>query len=138
MVSRSTRIIAWVTVAQAVLHFSSASAYALTQNIEPVFLVDFVSIGLLLLTVAGLLRWSWGLGPLCGAWGFEFCLYCRAVLQRIGSLGAEAPPVDQSQLLTEVYALSVWLSLVAVTFTFSVVLCIRSARRRTSDSPTDH
>jgi hypothetical protein len=134
---RSTRIFAWVTVAQAILHFSSSSAYALTQNIEPVFFVDFVSIGLLLLTVVGLLRWSWGLGPLCGAWGFEFCLYCRAVLQRVGSLCAEVP-VDHRQLLTEVYALSVWLTLVAIAFTFSVVLCIRSARSRNTDSPTDH
>ena len=46
-------------------------------------IVDYIAIALLMLGALGLLRWSWGAGLLCGAWGFEFRLNYRTYFGRV-------------------------------------------------------
>jgi hypothetical protein len=75
--SRSEKILASLTIAQVTLHLFSSAVYAANNPVRPVFFVDFASIILLLLGALGLLRWKWGPGPLCGAWGFELFLYLQ-------------------------------------------------------------
>ena len=62
--------------------------------------------------------------------GFEFYLYSRAVLRRVGSV-IEGGAAESSQLFLETYVLGTWLLLVAAAFTFSAIFStIFNARRR--------
>lgn len=85
-------------------------------------IVDYIAIGLLLLGAFVFLKLDWGPGLLCGAWGFEFCLNYRTFFIRVYDI---LEGVADKATTNTAYALGGLLSLSAIAFLISVVICIR-------------
>jgi hypothetical protein len=121
--SNPTKTFIWFSAATAVLHFAWETWFHLQWGqFLPMLIVDYIAIGLLLLGAFGFLKWDWGPGLLCGAWGFEFCLNYRTFFIRVQDiLEGTADEVTTNTA----YALGSLLSLSAIAFLISIIICIQ-------------
>lgn len=129
MLSKSERTFIWFSVLTAILHFVWESWYHVKWGqFLPMLIVDYIAISLLLFGAFGFLKWGWGPGLLCGAWGFEFCLNYRTFFVRVNAI-IEGTASDATTYTA--YALGGLLSLCALAFVLSAVICIRQFRHGT-------
>ena len=100
-------------------------AHVLVGQTIPSLIADILAVGLPSLGAIGLLRWNWGPGPICGGWGFEFCLYYRSWVWRVDEyLRGEAGPF----VVESIEFLSPLLAIAAVAFVVAVCICVSHAR----------
>ena len=126
--SNPIRSFVWFSIAVAVLHFGWESWFHVQWGqFLPMLIVDYIAICLLLLGSLGLWKWGWGPGLLCGAWGFEFCLNYRTFFSRVSQM-AEGTADEATTIIA--YALGSVLSISALAFVASVLICISQYRQR--------
>ncbi|MEM1262520.1 MAG: hypothetical protein AAGH76_08990 [Pseudomonadota bacterium] len=120
------RRFAMFSLVMAFLHFALETAvHVKWGQFLPMLIVDYIAVALVVGGAMGLLRWNWGPGLLCGAWGFEFCLNYRTFFSRMPSI-LEGTANDVT--LYTAYVLGTLLFLSIPVFTYSVVLCVRHHR----------
>ncbi len=128
--SRTSRAFALFSVVVAVLHTVWETWFHLRfGQYLPMLIVDYIAIGLLLLGAAGLLRWRWGPGLLCGAWGFEFCLNYRTFFIRLYEM---QQGTASEATVAIAYALGGLLVFSAAAFALSAAISIRQHREAAS------
>ena len=125
--SKPIRSFVWFSIAVAVLHFLWETWFHVQWGqFLPMLIVDYIAISLLLLGSVGCLKWRWGPGLLCGAWGFEFCLNYRTFFVRVSQIIDGAADDATTNIA---YALGSVLSISALAFVASVLICIRQYQR---------
>jgi len=124
------RRFAWFSIGFAVFHFIEETAtYAMYGAYFPMLVVDYIAIALLLLGAFLHLRRDWGMGALCGAWGFEACLLYRAFFSRLsGTMQINAVGHDTA----EMWGMGVFLIFVFAAFFVSIWRC--APRRASHDA----
>ncbi len=126
--STSIRAFADFSIAVAILHFAWETWFHVQWGqFLPMLIVDYIAISLLLLGSFGLLKWRWGPGLLCGAWGFEFCLNYRTFFVRVSQIVDGTADAATTKIA---YALGCVLSISAIAFVISAAICIREFRQR--------
>jgi len=129
VLSNSIRTFIWFSVLTAILHFVWESWFHIKWGqFLPMLIVDYIAISLLLLGAFGFLKWGWGPGLLCGAWGFEFCLNYRTFFVRVNAI-IEGNASEATTYTA--YALGGLLSFSALAFLLSALICIRQFKQST-------
>ena len=124
--SNSVRSFVWFSIAVAVLHFLWETWFHIQWGqFLPMLIVDYIAITLLLLGSFGFWKLGWGPGLLCGAWGFEFCLNYRTFFIRVSQM---IEGTADETTINIAYALGSVLSISALAFLVSVLICIRQFR----------
>jgi len=125
--SKAIRSFIWFSIAIAVLHFVWETWFHIQWGqFLPMLVVDYIAITLLLLGSFGFWKWGWGPGLLCGAWGFEFCLNYRTFFIRVSQI-VEGTADEATTNIA--YALGSVLSISALAFLASALICIGQFRR---------
>ena len=124
----SIRAFASFSIVVAILHLVWETWFHLQWGqFLPMLIVDYMAILFLLLGSFGLLLWDWGPGLLCGAWGFEFCLNYRTFFGRVEQILDGTADTATTNIA---YALGSVLSISALAFLVSAVICIREFKDR--------
>ena len=125
--SNPIRLFIWFSIAVAVLHFAWETWFHMRWGqFLPMLIVDYIAILLLLLGSFGFWKLGWGPGLLCGVWGFEFCLNYRTFFARVGRIIDGTADEATTNIA---YTLGSVLSISAVAFVASAVICVRQFRR---------
>ena len=121
-------LLAWFSLAVAALHFVWETYFHFRWGqFLPMLIVDYIAIALLVSGALGLLRFHWGPGLLCGAWGFELCLNYRTFFIRVSQIVDGSADIAMTNIA---YALGSLLGISAVVFLLSAYLCVAEYRRR--------
>ncbi len=126
--SRIVTYFAWFSIAQAAFHLCfELYAHVLVGQTIPSLIADLLAVGLPTLGAIGLLKWGWGPGPLCGGWGFEFCLFYRSWVWRVDEyMEGNAAPF----LVESIEFLSPLLGIAAAAFALAVYFCVTHQKGR--------
>lgn len=81
------RKLAIASLVFAAIHFVGETTWHLIfGQFLPMLIVDYIAVSLLVYGAFQTLKTPSGVGLLCGAWGFEFCLNYRALFHRVDKL----------------------------------------------------
>ncbi|MEM8982145.1 MAG: hypothetical protein AAGC71_03910 [Pseudomonadota bacterium] len=129
---KTERRFALFSFVMACLHFVfETGVHVKWGQFLPMLIVDYIAIALLIGGAMGVLRWNWGPGLLCGAWGFEFCLNYRTFFIRVHAI-MEGTANDVTT--TTAYILGALLVFSIPVFLYAVLLCVRRHRMTTAAS----
>ena len=84
------KLLSWLAITFGIIYFIYETWYHISYNQSNLALTaDYISV--LLLLIAGIvnLRSKKGIGLLCGAWGYTFCIIYRAFIWRMEAIWAD-------------------------------------------------
>lgn len=106
---RTNKFLSWAALIFGVVYFFYETWYHISYDQSSLALTaDYISVFLLLFAGIVNLRIKKGIGLLCGAWGYTFCIMYRAFIWRIEAIEAqELPHYEYLQVKVLILALIV-------------------------------
>ena len=121
------KLLSWVAIIFGLVYFFYETWYHISYDQSNLALsADYTSIFLLIFAGVTNLRSKQGIGLLCGAWGYTFCIMYRAFIWRMEAIWAEELP-NYETLQVKVLILAL-----IVTFPAFIISLIRCFPKRTS------
>ena len=121
------KLLSWVAIIFGLVYFFYETWYHISYDQSNLALsADYTSIFLLIFAGVTNLRSKQGIGLLCGAWGYTFCIIYRAFIWRMEAIWAEELP-NYETLQVKVLILAL-----IVTFPAFIISLIRCFPKRTS------
>ena len=115
---RTNKFLSWAALIFGVVYFFYETCYHISHDQSPLALTaDYISVFLLLFAGIVNLGIKRGIGLLCGAWGYTFCIMYRAFIWRMDAQNLENH---------ETTVLNVLLLALAVSFPAFVICLIKS------------
>ncbi|MEM1145882.1 MAG: hypothetical protein AAGI88_25195 [Pseudomonadota bacterium] len=117
----SKQLFAAISLGFAIVHFIGETVWHLKYGqYLPMLIVDYIAIGLLLVSGSVLLKTKRSPGWLCGAWGFEFCLNYRTFFARMEVLSQGG---GDAMTQFEALVLGSFLGITAIFFLLAMYFC---------------
>ena len=121
------KLLSWVAIIFGLVYFFYETWYHISYDQSNIALsADYTSIFLLIFAGVTNLRSKQGIGLLCGAWGYTFCIMYRAFIWRMEAIWAEELP-NYETLQVKVLILAL-----IVSFPAFIISLIRCFPKRTS------
>ena len=121
------KLLSWVAIIFGLVYFFYETWYHISYDQSNLALsADYTSVFLLIFAGVTNLRSKQGIGLLCGAWGYTFCIMYRAFIWRMEAIWAkELPNYETLQVKVLILAL-------IVSFPAFIISLIRCFPKRTS------
>lgn len=121
------KLLSWVAILFGLVYFFYETWYHISYDQSNLALsADYISVFLLIFAGITNLRSKQGIGLLCGAWGYTFCIMYRAFIWRMEAIWAEQLP-NYETLQVKVLILAL-----IVSFPAFIISLIRCFPKRTS------
>ena len=115
------KLLSWVAIIFGLVYFFYETWYHISYDQSNIALsADYISVFLLIFAGITNLRSKQGIGLLCGAWGYTFCIMYRAFIWRMEAIWAEELP-NYETLQVKVLILALIVSFPA--FIISLIRC---------------
>ena len=121
------KLLSWVAIIFGLVYFFYETWYHISFDQSNLALTaDYISVFLLIFAGTTNLRSKQGIGLLCGAWGYTFCIMYRAFIWRMEALEAQALENHETMVL------KVLILALIVSFPAFVISLIRCFPKKTS------
>ena len=112
-----SKFLSWLAISFGIIYFFYETCYHISYDQSNLALIaDYISVFLLLIAGIVNLKSKKGIGLLCGAWGYTFCIMFRAFIWRMEAIWVdELPNYETLQVKVLILALIVsFLSLIHI------------------------